>query len=302
MLTPFRIFSITKHRRLTFSKMMLFILLLILQGRALITVNYDNTTINIVASPSQLLHVNDSSQDRCNQLIIKSSAIYHLSSEGIFQNWLLTTMATNILAIPPTANGHAIDMAVYPDESKVQIVNHGNGTLGYYLLNSSTKAPSFSFDITYVNLLSDTVEVYQQHYDSATSFYFFCHIVGGYDVIYKTIIKFTLPSANANLFFSPDGKLFALCNPNSVVYLYRASTMSLLHIFTPFNPVNGSGITNKITFDSTSSLMIIETDSFNPIQVVNCTSYAIVYSISYSSIIKGVTFIANNSKYLVIIG
>lgn len=211
-------------------------------------------------------------------------------------------MATNFLVIPSTANGHAIDMVVYPDESKIQIVNQGNGTVGYYLLNSSTKAPSFSYEFTYTSLLSAAVEIYQQHYDSAFSFYFFCHIVGGYDVIYKTIIMYTLPSVNANLFFSPDGKLFALCNPNSVVYLYRASTMSLLHTFTPLNPVNGSGITNKITFDSNSSLMIIETDGFNPIQVVNCTSYAIVYSISYSSTIKGVSFIANNLKYLVIIG
>lgn len=116
--------------------------------------------------------------------------------------------------------------------------------------------------------------------------------------IYSTSI--TLPSYEALMYISPDEKLIAFCQPDSVVFLYNASTNALLHTFTPATPVTGTQATNSITFDSTSSFMIIETDAFNPVLVVSCSNYSTVFSFNYSGLIRGATFFNGRTDFIAV--
>ena len=65
---------------------------------------------------------------------------------------------------------------------------------------------------------------------------------------------------------APDFSLGLFWTSATIVNIVRMSNLTIVHSWTPPNPVAGD-ITAKITFSSDSSLAIIKTDSINPIQI-----------------------------------
>ena len=60
--------------------------------------------------------------------------------------------------------------------------------------------------------------------------------------------------------------------------------------------------TNKISISRDSSLAIIETDHYNPIYVVDLTTYEIRYSVSSNQVIHEVNFLDTDKTVLVVFG
>lgn len=48
--------------------------------------------------------------------------------------------------------------------------------------------------------------------------------------------------------------------------------------------------------------MVIETDTFNPVLVVSCSTFSSIYSFSYSDVILSVVFSESNSNFLTVSG
>ena len=102
---------------------------------------------------------------------------------------------------------------------------------------------------------------------------------------------------------SPDRNLAAVINPlDSKVFLYNMSdNFNLVNTFTPLIPVI-PGVTNRISFDSTSSFMIVETDIFNDIMVYNISDGSTFFSFPHADTIYGVDYIQQSTDYMVIVG
>lgn len=99
---------------------------------------------------------------------------------------------------------------------------------------------------------------------------------------------------------SPDKGKGAFYNNESIVYLYDFHNFSLLHTFYPDN--SSLRATCTVTFDSSSSYMIIESDNANPLQVVDITNYSIIFNASYPGIIFAASFIGVSTNFIVVIG
>ena len=69
---------------------------------------------------------------------------------------------------------------------------------------------------------------------------------------------YSVNSINGKISVSPDRILAAVINPlDSKVYLYNMSdNFNLVHTFTPLSVVL-SGVTDRVSFDSTSTFMIV---------------------------------------------
>jgi WD40 repeat protein len=114
---------------------------------------------------------------------------------------------------------------------------------------------------------------------------------------------YTLATTNASLSVSPDGKLIALVNPDSTVYLYSTvGTVPLLNTYYPANTVPVNYRTGKINFDNSSSYFIVEYDSYSPITVFSIASTTPVYEFTHADTISAVSFLQSNLDYLVILG
>lgn len=48
--------------------------------------------------------------------------------------------------------------------------------------------------------------------------------------------------------------------------------------------------------------MIIETDNYNPVLIVNCSSYATIFSFIYSASIRAATFIGSTNNFIAVTG
>jgi hypothetical protein len=48
--------------------------------------------------------------------------------------------------------------------------------------------------------------------------------------------------------------------------------------------------------------MIIETDNYNPVLIVNCTSYTTAFSFAYPASIRAATFIYSNTNFIAVTG
>jgi hypothetical protein len=82
--------------------------------------------------------------------------------------------------------------------------------------------------------------------------------------------------------------------------IYQVPTLALLHTWTPPN-TSGSDILS-VSFSADSALAIIETDSLNPLRVVNLTSgsFEIICSINISETVQYAHFL-NASNNLVVV-
>lgn len=77
-----------------------------------ITINYDNTTVAIITANTYTIETTNPTVDQCRQLVLKGTVINSLSSEGVFQNWVLGTSLKNTLITPNTNTSHASYVAV----------------------------------------------------------------------------------------------------------------------------------------------------------------------------------------------
>lgn len=265
-----------------------------------IDIAFDNSTLSIAMVHSLPLQVNDSSLDRCKKLIIKPNCLYSLSTEGIFQDWLLSTYATNTLVGSENTASHSEDMDLGLGEALLYILNSLNGSINVQFLSSGavtgTKLQDNYFSQTSNKGASQVATKVLSHYylvrEYNTVDYMFVNNV-------LSVNSYALASVNATFYLSSDQKFMALCQPNSLIFLYNFTSMSLLHTFTPSNAVPAS-ITNRIAFDAASTLMIIETDSFNPVLVVSLSNYSTVHSFSYPHTIRAATFFNSGTDFILL--
>jgi type II secretory pathway pseudopilin PulG len=73
---------------------------------------YDNTSITIEVSTSLTVSTINSAFDQCYKLIRRPSALYHLSSESVIQNWTPGTTNNNTVSFPQGPSSHVIDFSV----------------------------------------------------------------------------------------------------------------------------------------------------------------------------------------------
>ena len=117
---------------------------------------------------------------------------------------------------------------------------------------------------------------------------------------YQTL--YHLNSSNGTAFLSPDGSKLVILDPFSNVFVYSFSNFALLHKFTPQNNVTSPGITEKVTFNAASTLIVIETDNINPIMIMNLTSFATVYIAYINDVILSALFFNKTDRYLLVLG
>lgn len=265
-----------------------------------IDIAFDNSTLSIAMVHSLPLQVNDSSVDRCKKLIIKSTCLYSLSTEGIFQDWLLSTYATNTLVGSENTTSHSEDIDLGLGEALLYILNSLNGSINVQFLNSGAITGSKLQDNYFAQTSNKGAN---QIAIKALSHYYLVREYNTVDYMFVynfgLVTSYALTSTNATFYLSSDQKFMTLCQPNSVIFLYNFTSMSLLHTFTPSNAVPAS-ITNRITFDAASTLMIIETDSFNPVLVVSLSNYSTIHSFSYPHTIRAATFFNSGTDFILL--
>lgn len=176
----------------------------------------------------------------------------------------------NALITPNSPTSHAEDFTL--SSTFLQITNSGNSSIVWYSINATSKALTFQYSFGYKSYFPGS-QFLAQSIITASGTYYLCYSVSGSDVLYQvigiTVYTYNIVAISSSLFISPDQTLLVFCQPNSVVYIYSASTKSLLHTLTPAVPVT-TGTTGKITFDSTSSYMIKPSSGGKLLQLYDC--------------------------------
>ena len=79
------------------------------------------------------------------------------------------------------------------------------------------------------------------------------------------------------------------------------SNLAIVHTWAPLSPVAGD-ITAKITFSSDSSLAIIETDSINPIHIMELSTFQIIKTVQIIDTISEAHFLDASNEVIVVFG
>ena len=112
-------------------------------------------------------------------------------------------------------------------------------------------------------------------------------------------------SSKSNLVLSPDGKKILAWTNLSFVQLVDSSvptSLILLNTWTPLNTPNVLDCTKTISFSQDSSLAIVETDNFNPIEILNTSDLSTVHTIDVFEPIESAHFINSSNFYVIIFG
>lgn len=97
---------------------------------------------------------------------------------------------------------------------------------------------------------------------------------------------------------SPDYQKIIAWTQLSTIQLIEATTLSLLNSHSPTNPSAGS--TKTVTFSMDSSLVILETDTFNPIQILRTTDLSLVYEVPVSYIVFEAHFVNSSNEFIIV--
>lgn len=220
-----------------------------------INIYYDNSSVSILLSNTYPLTVTNSATDQCLKLLLRTNALYHLSAESVLENWMPGTAVTNVLSFPQSGTSYVKDFSVDTGEALTTTLDYIAKKNDNYLLLPGQM--SFFF---YGTAAITSAQAPTQIYAAASGiFYFYPLFNGTHDAIVKamgTNTTYQLSTVNGDMYLSPDESLIAICQQDSRVFLYRASDLSLLQLFSPAVAVT-PGATESITFDSTSTLMII---------------------------------------------
>ena len=84
--------------------------------------------------------------------------------------------------------------------------------------------------------------------------------------------------------------------------MVNASTWTSIQTINPANTPGVTGSTQMITFSQDSAFAIVETDTYNPIVIVNLTNFQVEYSISISQVINKVHFINGSNTHIIVLG
>jgi hypothetical protein len=87
------------------------------------------------------------------------------------------------------------------------------------------------------------------------------------------------------------------------VTIYDLQTLTNLSYWAPANPppVSATAAFSYITFSADSELAVIETDAYNPIQIINLTSLKVIKEVSISETILYASFLNSSNAELVVV-
>ena len=100
---------------------------------------------------------------------------------------------------------------------------------------------------------------------------------------------------------SPNYQKIIAWTEQSIVQLVEATTLSLLNSYTPINIPPGM-TTKSVAFSMDSLMVILETDTFNPIVVLNTSDLSEVYSIPVSQSIFSAHFVNSSNELVIVFG
>jgi hypothetical protein len=128
---------------------MISILLLLISGVCSTSYTVNNVTFNIDLAASTTIYSSDGA-DKCNRIVPKTSQLYHLSSEGAFESWPLSTLAPQTNSVTSVLSGATIhDMDVSDNELRTSFVT-SNPTSGR-LVNTMNPDNTINSQTTYLN-------------------------------------------------------------------------------------------------------------------------------------------------------
>lgn len=192
------------------------------------------------------------------------------------------------------------DFSVNPSENLLGTLCSQNRKVFYYWINLDN--PKKYFDsATNTSLNAKATRIFINNYTT----YEFYPLYSKNDAIMSRSLfsssVYNLNSRNVGINISPNKKIIVLWDTYSNVYIYNSSNFALMHTFTP-NNTPSSLSTQKINFNSKSTLIAIETDTSNPIIILNLSSFAVKQSINYSQKIVDIQFIDSSDQFLHIVG
>ena len=102
-----------------------------------------------------------------------------------------------------------------------------------------------------------------------------------------------------NMVMSPDGQKILVWDDLSTVRLLSPA-LSILQTHTPTITPAVLDCTKTISFSQDSSLAIVETDTFNPIQILSTADLSIVHSITPLEAVDSVHFVNSSNDFIII--
>lgn len=105
-----------------------------------------------------------------------------------------------------------------------------------------------------------------------------------------------------DLTLPPDYSICLIWDEYSNIQVLNASTWTEIQTINPTNTPGVTGSTQMITFSQDSAFAIIETDTYNPIVIMNLTNFQVEYSISINQVINKVHFINESNTHIIVFG
>jgi hypothetical protein len=238
--------------------------------RGAITLAHDGNTVAIVQTVNISLK-NTSSADTCYKLVVTSKALYHLSSEGIYTQWLIGALpgSPQVATFTPSPSNHVVDFVLRNPENYIYFLNVGNSTALTYKLQSSAMNLLYNSQDPYTGSQVPT----KIFYSSAKLFLFYPSYAGT-DAIVRVDNNavYTLNSTNGEATQSSDCNRIVVVSQEGKAYIYSISaTVSLVSTYTPPNQVS-AGTPRHVSFDASLSKVLLTSGTSNPIVIYSISS------------------------------
>ena len=237
-------------------------------------------------SSSPILNYTTAS-DTCNKLVIWSDQVYHISTTNVFQSALKNSLSIHTGVVNITTVYDVVDFSVSAFEVRLYITTSDpiNSIKAFQIIK-----PSYT-----VRHLYDfaSPQIPSQLFFSGSSLWIYSidllnsqSILQRLDRVHGTLLNgTTIPGIYTKMTANRILTIAAMVNAQSEAIFINMGTYQNLGSWSP--PVAPpANVTQSVAFSWNSQRAIIETDHYNPVNILDLTTYSVLHSIWVYDTIK----------------
>lgn len=264
---------------------------------------FSNANITTKAVSWGNLRVQGHPSDICLNLKVRNKWVYHLGSQNSCQRWQTDdlTSSTSFLDFSFLLGQRIWDFQISADESQISFItsNLANRTYIYsqswyytVYLNQTYSEPNqptqvfpnypFIYEFYASNSLNNHSTLTKINFATLTA-----------------VKKATTAQKYDYIATSPSFTYAVMWSEQSSCLFYSLQKLSNLSSYVPKNTPNTSA-TSKIFFSSDQSLVVLQTDYFNPVVILSLQNFTVLHEISVTDVIYEAQFLNSSNTFLVV--
>ena len=268
-------------------KMVFYLLPLLLSIANSSNYAFDDAIIRLTTVSSSPIIDYTTASDTCNKLVIWPDQVYHISTTNVFQSALKNSLSTHTGVVNITSVYDVADFSISATELRLYITTTDpENAIKVYRIDPLSYAVSHLYDFA-------SPQIPSQIFYSSNSLWIYSidtvnsqTILQRLDRVHGALLNgTTIPGVYTKMTANRILTIAAMVNAQSEVIFINMQTYQNLGSWSP--PVAPpANVTQSVAFSWNSKKAIIETDHYNPVNIIDLTTYSVIHSIWVYDTIK----------------